>query len=69
MGRLFWKIFIGFWLALVVAAVAAGTAVWVQRLERGREAPPDLAVGPPSRIATDLAAVTLRHGGVNAVRG
>src|SRR5439155_22219213 len=27
-----------------------------------------LAVGPPSRIATDLAAVTLRHGGVNAVR-
>jgi len=67
-GRLFWKIFIGFWIALVVAAVGAGTAVWVQRLERAREAPPDLAVGPPSRIATDLAAVTLRHGGVDAVR-
>jgi two-component system OmpR family sensor kinase len=68
-GRLFWKIFIGFWIALVVAAVGAGTAVWVQRLERGREAPPqDLAFGPPSRIATDLAAATLRHGGVDALR-
>ena len=68
MGRLFWKIFIGFWLALVVAAVGAGTAVWLQRLERSREAPPDLVVGAPSRIATDLAAVTLRHGGVEALR-
>jgi two-component system OmpR family sensor kinase len=67
-GRLFWKIFIGFWIALVVAAVGAGTAVWLQRLERAREAPPDLAVGPPSRIATDLAAATLRHGGVDALR-
>src|SRR5207237_6468334 len=68
-GRLFWKIFLGFWLALVVAAVGAGTAVWVQRLERAREAPPpDLAVGPPSRLATDLAAATLRYGGVDALR-
>jgi two-component system OmpR family sensor kinase len=67
-GRLFWKIFIGFWIALVVAAVGAGTAVWLQRLERAREAPPDLAVGPPSRIATDMAAATLRHGGVDALR-
>jgi len=66
-GRLFWKIFIGFWIALVVAAVGAGTAVWVQH--HGREAPPqDLAMGPPSRIATDLAAATLRHGGVEALR-
>jgi two-component system OmpR family sensor kinase len=68
-GRLFWKIFIGFWLALVVAAVGAGTAVWVQRLERAREAPPqDLAVGPPHRIAIDMAAATLRYGGVDALR-
>jgi len=67
-GRLFWKIFIGFWIALVVAAVGAGTAVWVQRLERAREAPQDLAVGPPSRFATDMAAATLRHGGVDALR-
>ena len=67
MGRLFWKIFIGFWIALVVAAVGAGTAVWVQH--RSHDAPPsDLAAGPPSRIVTDLAAATLRHGGVDALR-
>jgi two-component system OmpR family sensor kinase len=66
-GRLFWKIFLGFWIALVVAGVGAGTAVWLQH--RGREAPPqDLAVGPPSRVATDMAAATLRHGGVDALR-
>ncbi|HYR33508.1 MAG TPA: ATP-binding protein [Burkholderiales bacterium] len=69
MGRLFWKIFIGFWIALVVAAFGTGTAVWVQRLERAREAPQqDLAVGPPHRIAIDMAAATLRHGGVEALR-
>jgi two-component system OmpR family sensor kinase len=65
-GRLFWKIFIGFWLALVSAALITGSAVWVQH---HREAPPpELAGGPPSRIATDLAAATLRHGGVDALR-
>ena len=66
MGRLFWKIFIGFWLALVTAALIAGTAVWVQH---HRETPPsELAGGPPSRIATDLAAATLAYGGVEALR-
>ena len=67
MGRLFWKIFIGFWLALFVAAVSTGTAVWLHH--RRMEAPPtELAGGPPSRIATDMAAATLRHGGVEALR-
>src|SRR5260221_4632078 len=65
-GRLFWKIFIGFWIALVVAAVGAGTAVWVQH--HSHDAPPqDLAAGPPSRIVIDLAAATLRHGRVEAL--
>src|SRR5260221_363290 len=66
-GRLFWKIFIGFWIALVVAAVGAGTAVWVQHHSHDAP-PPDLAAGPPSRIVIDLAAATLRHGGVEALR-
>ena len=66
MGRLFWKIFLGFWLALVVAGVVAGTAVWLQRPREPTAQ--DLAMGPPSRIATDLAAATLRHGGVDALR-
>ena len=33
MGRLFWKIFIGFWLALVVAAVGTGSIVWLKHEE------------------------------------
>ena len=37
MGRLFWKIFIGFWLALVSAALITGTAVWLQHR---RQEPP-----------------------------
>jgi len=65
-GRLFWKIFFGFWLALVSAALITGTAVWVQH--HRATPPPELAGGPPSRIATDLAAATLAHGGVEALR-
>jgi two-component system OmpR family sensor kinase len=66
-GRLFWKIFIGFWLALVSAAAITGTAVWLQHHTQ-EPAPIELAGGPPSRLATDLAAATLRHGGVEALR-
>ena len=66
MGRLFWKIFIGFWLALVTAAAVTGTAVWLQH--HRQEPPTELAGGPPSRIATDMAAATLAHGGVEALR-
>ena len=66
MGRLFWKIFLGLWLALIIAAVITGTAVRLQHLH---EAPPaELAGGPPFRLAADLAAATLRHGGVEALR-
>ena len=68
MGRLFWKIFIAFWLALIAAAVASGIAVSLQRAARNA-AEPELAIGPPVALATNLAAATLRHGGVEALRG
>jgi two-component system, OmpR family, sensor kinase len=64
-GRLFWKIFLAFWLALVIAAVLTGTAVW---LRHRVDTPPPEFVAPPFRVATDLAAATLRHGGVEALR-
>jgi len=64
-GRLFWKIFLGFWLALVIAAVLTGTAVW---LRHRSDTPPPESAGPPFRVAADLAAATLRHGGVEALR-
>ena len=67
MGRLFWKIFIVFWLALVATAVATAAAVSLLRATRA-DAEPDLAFGMPARIATELAAATLRHGGEAALR-
>lgn len=67
MGRLFWKIFFAFWLTLIAAAVATGTAVSLQRQERSAPEP-ELAVGPIAVLATDLASATLRHGGVDALR-
>lgn len=67
MGRLFWKIFFAFWLTLVAAAVVSGSLVGMER--RAREAAePELALGPPQRFVTDLAAATLTHGGVAALR-
>ena len=67
MGRLFWKIFIVFLLALVATAIATAAAVSLLRATRA-EAEPELAFGMPARIATDLAAATLRHGGPAALR-
>jgi two-component system, OmpR family, sensor kinase len=67
MGRLFWKIFFAFWLALIAAAVGTGIAVSVHRSARP-VAEPELAVGLIATLATDLASATLRHGGVEALR-
>lgn len=67
MGRLFWKFFLAFWLALIVAVVAVGTLVWLhQQRERGETA--TLAAGPRAELALRSAAATLRHGGVAALR-
>jgi len=67
MGRLFWKIFLAFLCTLVVAVVGTGTAVWLQRhAGQGGERQP--AIGPPHLMFTDMAASTLRHGGVDALR-
>jgi two-component system, OmpR family, sensor kinase len=63
-GRLFWKIFLAFWVALIVAAAGAGTVVWL----RHEEAPlPDMTAGP--RGGMHMAAAMLRNDGVDAVRG
>ena len=54
MGRLFWKILLAFWLALIATAVATAVVVSLQR--EARE--PDL----------DRAAAALRHGGEDGLR-
>ncbi|HET7672279.1 MAG TPA: ATP-binding protein [Burkholderiales bacterium] len=66
MGRLFWKIFLAFWIALIVAAAGAGTVVWLRH--EAADAPlPDYAAGP--RGGMHMASAMLRHDGVDALRG
>jgi two-component system, OmpR family, sensor kinase len=64
-GRLFWKIFLAFWLALVVAAVATGTIVTLRHDEAGAQ----FAMGPRAGYGIEIAATMLREDGVDALRG
>jgi two-component system OmpR family sensor kinase len=62
MGRLFWKIFLGFWITVVIVSVAVGSAVhWYaqERLEQMTE----LAGGPRAEISLSAVAATLQHAG------
>jgi two-component system, OmpR family, sensor kinase len=65
-GRLFWKIFIGFWLALMVAAAGTGTMVWLKHEEMSA---PLIAMGPRAGYGVEMAATLLREDGVDALRG
>jgi len=67
MGRLFWKFFLAFWLALLLAGAAVGTLVWLHQQRSVREEPV-LAAGPRAALALQAAAATLRHGGEPALR-
>jgi two-component system, OmpR family, sensor kinase len=67
MGRLFWKIFLAFWLALIATAVATGSAVSLYRAGRVA-ADAELARGMHAAMSIEMAAATLRHGGVQALR-
>ena len=67
MGRLFWKFFFAFWLALLAASGGVGAAVWLHQQtldERGQE----LASGPRTAFLVNATAATLRHGGMAALR-
>lgn len=66
MGRLFWKIFFGFWLSLVVISVAVGFAVNLYNQSRWEERD-ELAAGPRVELALNAVAVALRHGGRETV--
>ena len=69
MGRLFWKFLLAFWLALLLAAAGAvaGTSLWLhQRAQERATAGP--ASGPYDALRVHSAALTLQHGGIEALR-
>ncbi|WP_208277586.1 sensor histidine kinase [Massilia oculi] len=68
MGRLFWKFFLCILLAQLTATIAIGGAFWLRDQAR-QKASSSLDSGPPSAVALDAAAATLRHGGEAALRG
>ncbi|MBN2371533.1 MAG: HAMP domain-containing protein [Vicinamibacteria bacterium] len=66
MGRLFWKFFFSYWAALLIAVIGVQTAVYLYRAEKDPE--PLLVNGPYAEYAVGSSAVTLRHGGLPALR-
>lgn len=66
MGRLFWKFFLAFWLALLTAGATVGTVVWLHQRDRNGAAQA-LAMGPPAEFLVRSATATLEHGGEAAL--
>lgn len=67
MGRLFWKIFLGFWLTLVLIALGVGLAVHFYSQSR-LEAITDLAAGPRATFVVSATALALAQGGPESVQ-
>lgn len=70
MGRLFWKFFFAFWLALLVAGVGVGTAVWWRHnyLEQRPPSRDELVIDGHGGGLIDAAAGILQYGGSEALR-
>ncbi len=67
MGRLFWKFFLSYWAALLVAVVGVGaTAILIQLTEEDRAL--SLESGPHAALILGSAAATARHGGLPALQ-
>lgn len=69
MGRLFWKFFFAFWLALLLAGVGVGTAVWLRHkaLEESA-APTQQNLDFRATAFVKAAAVVLKYGGVGELK-
>lgn len=67
MGRLFWKIFLGFWLTLVITGAGVGAAFYVYSQARLAEAD-EFAEGPRAESVVATTATVLSYGGRDALR-
>ncbi len=67
MGRLFWKIFFGFWLTMLVTAGVVGTAFYVYSQARLADTD-ELAEGPRVAIVLATTAAVLANGGRDALQ-
>lgn len=68
MGRLFWKFFLSILLAQIAATVGIGGAFWLRDQARHRTEAAELDSGMPAQYLLDAAGMTLKHGGVPALR-
>lgn len=69
MGRLFWKFFLSILLAQLAATAGVGAAFWLRDQARAKEtAPSAIDTGRQAEFILDATALTLRHGGIPALR-
>jgi two-component system OmpR family sensor kinase len=68
MGRLFWKFFLSILLAQVAATVGIGSAFWLHDQSRRRIEATEVDTGMQAKFLLDAADMTLKHGGVPALR-
>lgn len=66
MGRLFWKFFFTFLLALLTAGLGVGIAVWWHNKPEGKGQGIDR--GPPAVLLVQSASLSLKYGGVPAMQ-
>ena len=67
MGRLFWKFFFFTMLAQIIATISVGGAIWLKDAE-SRKRVEQIDLSPPASFHVDTAALTLKYGGVSALR-
>ncbi|MFC4931374.1 sensor histidine kinase [Massilia sp. GCM10023247] len=68
MGRLFWKFFLSILLAQLAAAAAIGSVFWLREQARLPAAAQAIETGLPAVFLIDSAAVSLKYGGLPALR-
>ncbi len=67
MGRLFWKIFFGFWITLLLISAASGLLIWQHN--RDRIAQLEVLVDSPrADMNISTTASILRYGGISAIK-